>query len=197
MASVSCFGFFGCKVCGILIPWPGTEPSPSALEGDVLTTGLPGKTPFPLDINLKFFLLFHLLFFPITLLPPYCLLFFLALYLTLSASALIYKINFKDTPLVTQTVKNPPAMWETWVQSLGWEDPLEKGKATHSSILAWRIPWTVQTIRLQSLTWLSHFHFLNFGIWWAWGRRLKKERICIYESESHSVMSNSLWTHGL
>ena len=45
--------------------------------------------------------------------------------------------------LVTQLVKNPPAMWETWVSSLGWEDPLEKGKATHSSILAWRIPWTV------------------------------------------------------
>ena len=41
-----------------------------------------------------------------------------------------------------QLVKNPPAMQETWVQSLGWEDPLEKGKATHSSILAWRIPWT-------------------------------------------------------
>ena len=40
-------------------------------------------------------------------------------------------------------VKNLPAMQETWVQSLGWEDPLEKGKATHSSILAWRIPWTV------------------------------------------------------
>ena len=39
-------------------------------------------------------------------------------------------------------VKNPPAMWETWVQSLGWEDPLEKGIATHSSILAWRIPGT-------------------------------------------------------
>ena len=45
--------------------------------------------------------------------------------------------------LVAQLVKNPPAMWETWVQSLGWEAPLEKGKATHSSILAWRIPWTV------------------------------------------------------
>ena len=45
--------------------------------------------------------------------------------------------------LVAQLVKNPPAMWETWVRSLGWEDPLEKGKATHSSILAWRIPWTV------------------------------------------------------
>ena len=45
--------------------------------------------------------------------------------------------------LVAQLVKNLPAMWETWVQTLGWEDPLEKGKATHSSILAWRIPWTV------------------------------------------------------
>ena len=44
---------------------------------------------------------------------------------------------------VAQLVKNPPAMQEAWVQSLGWEDPLEKGKATHSSILAWRIPWTV------------------------------------------------------
>ena len=44
--------------------------------------------------------------------------------------------------LVAQLVKNPPAMWETWVRSLGWEDPLEKGKATHSSILAWRIPYS-------------------------------------------------------
>ena len=45
--------------------------------------------------------------------------------------------------LVVQLVKNLPVMWETWVQSLGWEDPLKKGKATYSSILAWRIPWTV------------------------------------------------------
>ena len=44
---------------------------------------------------------------------------------------------------MAQLVKNPPTMWEAWVRSLGWEDPLEKGKATHSSILAWRIPWTV------------------------------------------------------
>ena len=44
---------------------------------------------------------------------------------------------------ITQLVKNPPAMWETWVRSLGGEDPLEEGKAIHSSILAWRIPWTV------------------------------------------------------
>ena len=45
--------------------------------------------------------------------------------------------------LVAWLVKNPPAMRETWVGSLGWEDPLDKGKATHSSILAWRIPWTL------------------------------------------------------
>ena len=44
---------------------------------------------------------------------------------------------------MVQLVKNPPAMRETWVQSLDWEDPLEKGKATHSSSLAWRIPLTV------------------------------------------------------
>ena len=44
--------------------------------------------------------------------------------------------------LEAQLAKNPPAMRETWVQTLGWEDPLEKGKATHSNILAWRIPWT-------------------------------------------------------
>ena len=46
-------------------------------------------------------------------------------------------------PLVAQLVKNPPAMWETWVQSLGWENPLEEGMAIHSSLLAWRIPWSV------------------------------------------------------
>ena len=45
--------------------------------------------------------------------------------------------------LVAQLVKNSPFMWETWVQSLGWEDPLDKGKATRSSILAWRSSWTV------------------------------------------------------
>ena len=45
--------------------------------------------------------------------------------------------------LIAQLVQNLPAIRETWVQSLGWEDPLEKGKATHSSILAWRIPWTI------------------------------------------------------
>ena len=51
---------------------------------------------------------------------------------------------------MAQRVKRLPAMRETWVQSLGWEDPLEKEMATHSSILAWRIPWTEEPGRLQS-----------------------------------------------
>ena len=53
--------------------------------------------------------------------------------------------------LVAELVKNPPAMWETWVQSLGWEDPREKGTATHSSLLTWRIPWTEAPGRLKSM----------------------------------------------
>ena len=53
-----------------------------------------------------------------------------------------YSLQYSWTSLVAQLVKNPLAMWETWVRSLGWEDPLEKGKATHSSILAWRSLWT-------------------------------------------------------
>ena len=53
--------------------------------------------------------------------------------------------------LMTQTVKNLPEMQETQVQSLGWEDPLEKGMAAHSSILAWRIPWTEEPDGLQSV----------------------------------------------
>ena len=54
-----------------------------------------------------------------------------------------YPLQYSEVSLVAQLVKNPPAMWETWVQSLGWEDPLEKGNAIHSNILAWKIPWTV------------------------------------------------------
>ena len=54
-----------------------------------------------------------------------------------------YPLQYSWASLVAQLVKNPPAMRETWIQSLGWEDPLEKGKTTHSSILAWRIPWTI------------------------------------------------------
>ena len=58
-----------------------------------------------------------------------------------SSEALVVQMNpTLGAPLVAQLVKNPPVMWETWVLSLSWEDPLEKGKAIYSSILAWRIP---------------------------------------------------------
>ena len=59
-----------------------------------------------------------------------------------------YPLQYSWASLVTQMVKNPPTLWETWVRFLGWEDPLEEGMATHSRILAWRIP-------------------MDTGAWWA------------------------------
>ena len=60
-----------------------------------------------------------------------------------------YPLQCSRASLVAQLVKNPPAMRETWVRSLGWEDSLEKGKATHSSIVAWKMLWTVQSMGSQ------------------------------------------------
>ena len=54
-----------------------------------------------------------------------------------------YPLQYSWASIVAQLIRNSPTMWETWVRSRGWEDPLGKEKATHSSILAWRIPWTV------------------------------------------------------
>ena len=67
-----------------------------------------------------------------------------------------YPLQCSWASLIAQLVKNLPAMWETWVQSLGREDALEKGKATHSRILAWRIPWVT-----KSRTRLSDSHLLS------------------------------------
>ena len=69
-----------------------------------------------------------------------------------------YPLQCSWVSLVAQLVKNPLVLWETWVRSLGWKDPLEKGKATHSSILAWRIPWIAYSMGSQSQTRLSNFH---------------------------------------
>ena len=71
-------------------------------------------------------------------------------------------LQYSWASLMAQLVKNLPAMWETWVHSLGWEDPLEEGKATHSCTVAWKIPWTVWSMGSQSQTRLSIFHFP----WW-------------------------------
>ena len=84
--------------------------------------------------------------------------------------------------LVAQMVKNLPVIQETWVWSLGWEDPLEKGKSTHSIILAWRIPWTIA--HGMSQTQLSDFHF-----------QLTLSKLLLLFS--HPVVSDSLQTHGL
>ena len=81
-----------------------------------------------------------------------------------------YPLQYSWASLVAQLVKNPPARWETPVQSLGWEDPLEKGMATHFSILAWRILWTVWSMGLQRVrhgwvTFTFHFQGLQVILW--------------------------------
>ena len=64
-----------------------------------------------------------------------------------------YPLQYSWAFLVAQLVKNPPAMQETWVRSLDWEDPLEKGKATHSSILGWQFTWTVHGVAKSHCCW--------------------------------------------
>ena len=66
-----------------------------------------------------------------------------------SGEGIGYLIQYSLASLLAQLVKNPPAKQETWVRSLGWEDPLEEGTATHSSILALRIPWTIWSMGSQ------------------------------------------------
>ena len=89
-----------------------------------------------------------------------------------------YPLQYTWASLMAQLVKNLPAMRETWAQPLGWEDPLEKGKVTHSSILAWRIPWTeLWSMGSQSQTRLSNFH-VHFQLWgtvWRCPNKLKIE----------------------
>ena len=70
-----------------------------------------------------------------------------------------HTLQYSWASLVAQLVKNPSTMRATCVRPLGWEDPLEKGKATYSSILAWRIPWTIVSGVTKSRTWLNDFHF--------------------------------------
>ena len=60
-------------------------------------------------------------------------------------------MKYCGASLVVHLVKNPPAVWETWIGFLGWEDSLEEGMATHSSTLAWRIPWTEEPGRIQPI----------------------------------------------
>ena len=70
--------------------------------------------------------------------------------------------SFTPPSLVAQTTKHLPTVWETWVQSLGWEDLLEKEMAPHSSTLAWKTPWTEEPSRLQSMGWQSRTRLSDF-----------------------------------
>ena len=141
-----------------------------------------------------------------------------------------------NLPLCTSLGQNPPAMWETWVWFLGWENPLEKGTVTHSSILSWRIPWTIQSMGSQKvghnwatftfvvnyllllnnyLIWnfpysyyqcnfylfIRHWHnFLQEGIHFRKVLSFPTNEFKVFPKFlvfSLSVMSNSLWPHGL
>ena len=102
------------------------------------------------------------------------------------------------TSLVAQMVKRLPTMWETWVQSLGWEDLLEKETATHSSILAWKIPWTEEHGRLQSMgsqrvrhDWATSLSFL--------AQRVEEisDSLAIWYSNILGNITNSQEHHGI
>ena len=81
-----------------------------------------------------------------------------------------YPLQYSWAILVSQLVKNLPAMRESWVCFLGWEDPLEKGKAIHSSILAWWIPWTIQSMVLQKVhhDWANFTLFQSYIVWFSY-----------------------------
>ena len=97
--------------------------------------------------------------------------FYICFLLILKIEDLLLSLFYHGASLVAQRLKHLPAMWETWVLSLGQEDPLEKEMATHSSILAWRIPWTEEFDGLKSMgrkeldtteRLYFHFHLLFF-----------------------------------
>ena len=111
-----------------------------------------------------------------------------------------HPLQYPWASLMSQVVKNLPAMQETWVQSLGWEDPLEKGKATHSSILDWRIPWNCIVHGVAtSWTLLSdlkkkEYHtngirwYLSLCMIWPLPRSIMNVRVIIVKSTSCSFL---------
>ena len=102
-------------------------------------------------------------------------------------SELFYRCENPGLPLVAQLVKNSLAMRETWVWSLGWEDPLEKGKTAQSSILAWRIPWTIQFMGSQRVghNWAT-FTFFPWVILQMWKPTTKWKMLTTWWPCAHS-----------
>ena len=95
-----------------------------------------------------------------------------------------YPLQYSWASLVAQLVQNLPAMLETWVWSLGWEDPLEEGKATHSSIPAWRIPWIVQSVGSQRVR--------HYWVTFIFTFKDEKKIHCEYPRKSHCVCNTFL-----
>ena len=108
------------------LPDPGIEPGSPALQADALPSEVPGK-PLPVYVCESWTIK------------------------KTEHQRIDVQFSSVRTSLVAQRLKHLPAMWETWVRSLGREDPLEKEMANHSSILAWRIPWTEEPGGLQSM----------------------------------------------
>ena len=105
-----------------------------------------------------------------------------------------FRIPCYRASLVTQMVKNRPAVPETWVRSLGQEDLLEKGIATHSSILAWKIPCTEEAGRLQSMESQRVGYNWSTNTYTPWYHLQVESKVCVL---SCSDVSDSLWSHGL
>ena len=145
-------GFSSSMACGILVPWSGIKPESLALQSGFLTTKAPGKFPKSVLVPGNILILpdtqaegrtrlqFHAQFCWViwNRLPSSLELLYFYKHLSYFSEV----ITSVRASLVAQTVKNLPAMRETPVRSLDWEDPLGMGMATHSNFLAWRIPWT-------------------------------------------------------
>ena len=109
------------------------------------------------------------------------------------------KASYNRTSLVGQMVKNLSVMWKTWVRTLGWEDPLEKAMAPHSSILAWKIPWAEEPGGLQSMGSLRVGHesvtSLSLFTFMQWKRKWQSAPVFLpgESQERWSLMGCHLW----
>ena len=116
------------------------------------------------------------------------------------AMCLLFNMLSRLASLVAQLVKNPPAMWETWVRSLGQEDPLEKEMATHSSTLAWKIPWTERPGRLQSMGLQRVGHYWTTSLFSDLWKDILLVHVDLYfvplkeRIENYSLLSEGCWS---
>ena len=114
------------------------------------------------------------------------------------AWVLLRLLHWQAVPWWLRMVKNLPAVWENWLQSVGWEDPLEKGMATHSSVPAWKIPWTEDPGRLQSMgsqrvrhDWVAATHSLFTS--WATREALIQCVVCAFLPSQSGFQPPCIW----